>query len=212
MHSEIWQYLDFLGVAVFAVTGGLVAARLRQDFIAFLFFCSLTGIGGGTLRDTLLDVPVFWIEDESYLYVCLIVSIGMWFFAHRVEAWGRPLRWLDAVGVAAYSVMGAAKAISLGDTAAIAVLMGVASATFGGILRDIIAGQPSALLQREIYLAAALAGATTYTAVLMVTGGSNLAAALGFAVAMILRGGAIAKDWHLPSYAPPRKKDLEDLD
>ncbi|KZK77747.1 hypothetical protein PsW64_03375 [Pseudovibrio sp. W64] len=212
MQSEIWQYLDFLGVAVFAVTGGLVAARLRQDFIAFLFFCSLTGIGGGTLRDTLLDVPVFWVENESYLYVCLIVSVIMWFYAHKVEAWGRPLRWLDAVGVASYSVMGAAKAISLGDNAAVAVLMGVASATFGGILRDIIAGQPSALLQREIYLAAAFAGAITYSVTLMASGQSNLAAALGFAMAMVLRGGAIAKDWHLPSYTPPKKKDMDELD
>ncbi|SDR23382.1 trimeric intracellular cation channel family protein [Pseudovibrio sp. Tun.PSC04-5.I4] len=212
MHSEIWQYLDFFGVAVFAVTGGLVAARLRQDFIAFLFFCSLTGIGGGTLRDTLLDVPVFWIENNSYLYVCAVVSVGMWFFAHKVEAWGRPLRWLDAVGVASYSVMGAAKSISLDDGAAVAVLMGVGTATFGGILRDIIAGQPSALLQREIYLAAALAGAITYTATISVTGQSNLAVGLGFAMAMILRGGAIAWGWHLPSYAPLKKSDLDEID
>lgn len=209
MHSEIWQYLDFFGVAVFAVTGGLVAARLRQDFIAFLFFCSLTGIGGGTLRDTLLDVPVFWIENNSYLYVCLVVSVGMWFFAHKVEAWGRPLRWLDAIGVASYSVMGAAKAISVDDGAAVAVLMGVATATFGGILRDIIAGQPSALLQREIYLAAAIAGALTYTATIWATGQSNFAAGLGFAMAMAMRGGAIVWGWHLPSYTPFRKPDLD---
>ncbi|KZL19390.1 hypothetical protein PsAD2_02146 [Pseudovibrio axinellae] len=209
MHSELWQYLDFIGVAVFATTGGLVAARLRQDFIAFLFFCSLTGIGGGTLRDTLLDVPVFWVENESYLYVCLTVSIAMWFFAHKVEGWGRPLRWLDAIGMASYSVMGAAKAISLNDSAAVAVLMGVATATFGGILRDIIAGQPSALLQREIYLAAAFAGAITYTVLLLTTGESNLAVALGFAMAMALRGGAIAWDWYLPSYVPPKNKDQD---
>lgn len=206
MPSEIWQYLDFLGVAVFAVTGGLVAARLRQDFIAFLFFCALTGIGGGTLRDTLLGVPVFWTENTNYLYVCLVVSIGMWFFAHKVEAWGRPLRWLDAVGVAAYSVMGAAKALSLGDAAAVCVLMGVATATFGGILRDIIAGQPSALLQREIYLAAAFAGSITYTALVIWVGDSNIAAAGGFSMALFLRGGAIIRDWHLTSYQPPEDK------
>ncbi len=195
-------------MAIFAVTGGLVAARLRQDFIAFMIFCLLTGIGGGTLRDTLLNVPVFWIEDESYLFVCLTVSVGMWFFAHKVEAWGRPLRWLDAVGVASYSVMGAAKAISLEDSPAVAVLMGVATATFGGILRDIIAGQPSALLQREVYLAVAFVGAITYSLTLTVSGQSNLAAGLGFSMAMILRGGAIAREWHLPSYAPPKKKNL----
>ena len=79
------QLLDYLGVAVFAVTGGIVASRKQLDFIALLFFATVTGIGGGTLRDLLLGVPVFWVENETYLLVCLIVSVSVWVFADRIE-------------------------------------------------------------------------------------------------------------------------------
>ena len=122
------QVLDYLGVGVFAISGAIVASRKQMDFIAFLFFATLTGIGGGTLRDLLLGVPVFWIHSNAYLLVCVAVSVTMWFFAHIVEGFGKPLRWADAVGISAYSVMGAAKVLSVGDTALVAVSMGVATA------------------------------------------------------------------------------------
>lgn len=99
------QVLDYLGVAVFAVTGAIVASRKGMDFIAFLFFATMTGVGGGTLRDVLLGVPVFWTRSEGYLLVCVGVSVLMWFAAHVVEGWGKPLRWADAVGLSAYCVM-----------------------------------------------------------------------------------------------------------
>ncbi|WP_068311463.1 trimeric intracellular cation channel family protein [Polycladidibacter hongkongensis] len=204
--QPLWQYLDYLGVIIFAVTGGLVAARLRQDFIAFLFFCAITGIGGGTLRDLLLGVPVFWVENSSYLALCTAVAAVMWFTAEWVEARGRPLRWLDAAGISAYTVMGAAKALSLGHSASVAVLMGVSTATFGGITRDVIAGQPSALLQREIYLAAAFAGATTYVTLIYIFDAQFIAVSCGALAAFTLRAGAIAYGWSWPSYTPSDEK------
>lgn len=194
------QVLDYLGVAVFAVSGGIVASRKQLDFIAFLFFATLTGIGGGTLRDLLLDVPVFWVHSDGYLLVCLAVSILMWFFAGRVERFGKPLRWADAVGISAYSVMGAAKALSVGDTAFVAVLMGVATATFGGILRDVIAGEPSAILKSEIYVSAAFAGAGSYVLLVLIGVDGWLAACTGALLAVVLRGGAILSGWTLPGY------------
>ncbi|OKL44373.1 trimeric intracellular cation channel family protein [Pseudovibrio exalbescens] len=197
-----WQYLDYLGVAVFAITGGLVAARLRQDFIAFLFFCTLTGIGGGTLRDLLLGAPVFWTQNESYLIVCAAASVLMWFTAHLFERIDKPVRWMDAVGIAAYCVMGAAKALSMGEHYFVAVPMGVATATCGGIIRDIVAGQPSAISQREVYVAATCGGAGTFVALKAAGVDENIAAAAGFAVAMILRGGALQFGWYLPGYTP----------
>ncbi|WP_310621654.1 trimeric intracellular cation channel family protein [Flexibacterium corallicola] len=205
MADYIWQYLDFLGVAVFALTGGLVAARLKLDLIAFLFFCSFTGMGGGTLRDLLLGVPIFWVENEAYLIVCACVTVFMWFGAHIVEAFDKPLRWLDAVGLSAYSVMGAAKALSVGDHFFVAILMGVATATFGGIIRDVVASQPSALIQRDVYLAAAFAGACLYTVIDALTGASNIASLVALSAALFLRGGAIMMDWKLPVYTPRRK-------
>lgn len=194
------QLLDYLGVAVFAVTGGIVASRKQLDFIAFLFFATLTGIGGGTLRDLLLGVPVFWVVNEAYLVVCLLVSVFVWFFAHWIERLSKPLRWADAIGVAAYSVMGAAKALSVGDTVLVAVVMGVATATFGGILRDTLAQEPSSIVKPEIYVSAAFAGAGSYVVMAQTGVVPWIAAVIAAAAALILRGGAIYFGWTMPGY------------
>jgi uncharacterized membrane protein YeiH len=194
------QILDYLGVAVFAVTGGIVASRKQLDFIAFLFFATLTGIGGGTLRDLLLGVPVFWVANETYLLVCLVVSVLVWFFADWIESLSKPLRWADAVGIAAYSVMGAAKALAVGDTVLVAVLMGVTTATFGGILRDTIAGEPSSIVKSEIYVSAAFAGAGSYVLLLHLGVPQVACAVTAGAIALLLRGGAILRGWTLPGY------------
>ena len=194
------QILDYLGVAVFAVTGGIMASRKQLDFIAFLFFATLTGIGGGTLRDLLLGVPVFWVEKEAYLLVCLAVSVFVWFFADWIESLNKPLRWADAVGIAAYSVMGAAKALSVGDTILVAVLMGVATATFGGVLRDTIAREPSSIVKPEIYVSAAFAGAGSYVLLVQLDLPQVVCALVAGAVALVLRGGAILRGWTLPGY------------
>lgn len=194
------QLLDYLGVAVFAVTGGIMASRKQLDFIAFLFFATLTGIGGGTLRDLLLGVPVFWVVNETYLVVCLIVSVLVWFFAHKIKQLNMPLRWADAVGISAYSVMGAAKAISVGDAVLVAVLMGVATATFGGVLRDTIAREPSSIVKSEIYVSAAFAGAGSYVLLTHAGAAPWVAAVLAGSIALVLRGGALLFGWTLPGY------------
>lgn len=194
------QVLDYLGVAVFAMTGGIVASRKKLDFIALLFFATMTGIGGGTLRDLLLGVPVFWVENEAYLLVCLMVSIFLWFFAHWIEQLNKPLRWADALGLSAYSVMGAAKAMSVGDTMLVAVLMGVATATFGGVIRDTIAREASSIVKPEIYVSAAFAGAGGFVALSALGLPQTGAAVAGASLALVLRGGAILRDWTLPGY------------
>ncbi|GGF02427.1 trimeric intracellular cation channel family protein [Stappia taiwanensis] len=201
--QSMLQILDFLGVAVFCVSGALVASRLRLDIVAFLFFGVFTGIGGGTLRDLLLDAPVFWVVDQAYLVVCIVISLLMWFLAGQVERLGSPLRWADAVGVAAYSVMGAAKTLSLADAPVVAVMMGVATATFGGIIRDTVAGQPNALVKPEIYLTSAFAGAGVYVTLAEFGVPAWPAAIAGGCAALLLRGGAIQWGWSLPAYRPP---------
>lgn len=198
--------LDYLGVAVFAISGAIVASRHRHDVVAFVFFATMTGVGGGTLRDLLLDVPVFWTESPEYLLVCTAAALSMWFLADRAERWGAPLRWADAVGLAAYSVMGAAKAMSLGSHPLVAVIMGVSTATFGGVIRDLVAGDPSAIVKPEIYLTAAFLGGGTYAALASLGINPWIAAGCGFTAALALRGGAIMYGWCLPKYAP-RKND-----
>jgi uncharacterized membrane protein YeiH len=195
---QIFIALDYLGVAIFAVTGALVAARARQDFVTCAFFAGMTGMGGGTIRDLLIGAPVFWISQEWFVAVCLAATFAVWFL--RTDRWpGKPLRWLDAVGLSAYCAFGSLKALSFGISPVPAVLMGVITATFGGVLRDIVAGQPSILLQREIYVTAAIAGAFV-TVLLSVAWGFNgwLAGGAGAAAAFAIRAGAIARGWKLP--------------
>jgi uncharacterized membrane protein YeiH len=195
---RIFIALDYLGVAIFAVTGALVAARARQDFVTCAFFAGMTGMGGGTIRDLLIGAPVFWIRQEWFVAVCLAATFAVWFL--RTDRWpGKPLRWLDAVGLSAYCAFGALKALSFGISPVPAMLMGVITATFGGVLRDMVAGQPSILLQREIYVTAAIAG-STLTVLLSVLAGLNgwLAGGAGAALALAIRAGAIARGWKLP--------------
>lgn len=201
--QNMLQILDFLGVAVFAVSGAIAASRLKLDVFAFVVFATFTGIGGGTLRDLVLDTPVFWVHDQSYLVVCLLVGVAMWFLAHIGEKWGKPLRWADAVGLACYCVMGAAKTLSLTGQPVVAILLGVATACFGGVIRDTIAGQPSAIVKSEIYLTAAFVGAAGYVALRYAGLSSWPAAGVGAALAFILRGGSIQFGWTLPGYRAP---------
>ncbi|MEJ1970052.1 MAG: trimeric intracellular cation channel family protein [Rhizomicrobium sp.] len=193
------QTLDYLGVAVFAVTGALAAARSRHDVVTFAAFAILTGIGGGTLRDLLIGVPVFWVHASGYIYVCLAAAGAVWLVGER--PWrSSALAWFDAVGLAAYAVLGAAKALNAGVAPAVAVVMGALTATFGGILRDLFAGQPSVLLRREIYITAAVLAAIVFVAASSLGLDANVAGLIGFAAGFGLRAGAIAFGWALPGF------------
>ena len=195
---RVFLALDYVGVLIFAITGALVAARARQDFVTCAFFAGMTGMGGGTIRDLLIGAPVFWLEHGWFVAVCLAATFAVWFL--RTEQWpGKPLRWLDAVGLSAYCAFGSLKALSFGIDPVPAMVMGVITATFGGVLRDMVAGQPSVLMQREIYVTAAIAGAAT-TVLLAAGAGLNgwIAGGAGAAVALFIRAGALMRGWKLP--------------
>ena len=201
--------LDYAGVAVFAATGALAASRKQLDIVGFLFLAGVTGIGGGTFRDLILGVPVFWVLDATYVLVCAAVGVLVFFAAHRIEYRYRLLLWLDAVGLSAYAALGAAKGLAATGSPVVAVVMGMLTATFGGILRDLLAGEPSVLLRPEIYVTAALAGAGVFTAASLV-GLPDFAAALAaFATAFAIRGGALKFGWRFPTYKgrPGRHQD-----
>jgi uncharacterized membrane protein YeiH len=132
----IIDLLDYAGVAVFAATGALAASRKQLDIIGFIFLAAVTGIGGGTLRDLILDVPVLWVADPAYILVCALVAVTVFFTAHLFESRYKLLLWLDAVGLSAYCVMGAAKGYAVTGSVTVAIVMGVLTSTFGGILRD----------------------------------------------------------------------------
>lgn len=191
--------LDLIGIAVFALSGALVAARLRLTFVTVAFFALLTGVGGGSVRDLLIGAPVFWIHDPLVAPVCLAVALIAWFTP--VRWWeGRLLEWADALGLAVYSVLGTIKALAWGVPAMPAVLMGVVTGCVGGIIRDVLAGQPSILIRPELYVTAAALAAGLAAAGI----GLGLGPALTWTLAVLagfgLRGAAIHWSLGLPPH------------
>lgn len=206
------QWFNYAGVFVFAATGALVASRRQLDMVAFLFLGAVTGIGGGTLRDLVLATPVFWVIDQGYLIACAAASVCVYFTAHLFESRYRALLWLDAIGLAAYCVIGAEKALALGFGAVIAVVTGVLTATFGGIFRDMLASEPSVLMRKEIYVTAALAGSIVYTALQAIGHMPPYVYALiAAAVALVIRGGALHFSWSMPTYRSRPGRTEEEL-
>ncbi|NBW76738.1 MAG: trimeric intracellular cation channel family protein [Sphingomonadaceae bacterium] len=190
---------DLLGTAVFALTGALLAARLQQTFVTMSFFALITGVGGGSVRDLLIGAPVFWVRDPWVAPVCLGVALLTWFTPRRLWE-GQLLEWADAAGLAAYAVLGTAKALAYGLPPVPAVLMGIITGCVGGIIRDVIAGRPSILMRPELYVTAAAlaAGLCALGQMLGLPREVSLpvAALAGFA----LRGWAIRSGLALPAY------------
>ncbi|MFN3549711.1 MAG: trimeric intracellular cation channel family protein [Mesorhizobium sp.] len=202
---------DYAGVAVFAATGALAASRKQLDIIGFVFMACVTGTGGGTLRDLILGVPVFWTVNQDYILVCAAVAVIVYFTAHLIESRYKLLLWLDAIGLAAYCVFGAYKGLVVTGSATIAIVMGVMTATFGGIVRDIAAQEPSVLLRPEVYVTAALAGAATFTILAILGLTMPLAAILGALAAFAVRGGALWFGWTFPPYRSRPGRRPEDI-
>lgn len=201
MNETLLAALNFTGVAIFAATGALAASRKELDMIGFIFFAAITGIGGGTLRDVLLgDTPVFWVADGRYIMVCLAVAVLVYFTAHLAESRYTLLLWADAAGLAAYCVLGAAKGLEAGAGQAGAVVMGLMTATFGGIIRDVLAGERSVILRKELYLTPALIGAGVYVVLFASAVLPGLAAGLGVSAAFAVRAGALMFGWTMPTY------------
>jgi uncharacterized membrane protein YeiH len=203
--------LDYAGVAVFAATGALAASRKQLDIIGFLFLASVTGVGGGTIRDLILAVPVFWVANPNYVLICLVVAVIVYFTAHRVESRYKLLLWLDAIGLAAFSAMGAYKGLVVTGSAPVAIITGMLTATAGGIVRDILAEEPSVLLRPEIYVTAALAGAGVFTFAHVAGLSISFAALAGFAAAFAVRGGALRFGWAFSPYRSRPGRRPEDI-
>ncbi|GAB5483186.1 MAG: trimeric intracellular cation channel family protein [Parasphingorhabdus sp.] len=192
-------WLDLFGIAVFAISGALVAARNGQTLITFAFFALVTGVGGGTVRDLLIGAPVFWVQDSRVPILCLAIALVVWITPVRI--W-RPaaVDWFDAIGLAAYSVFGAAKALQLGIDPVPAAIMGIITASVGGVIRDLIAGEPSIIIRPELYVTAGALSAFAFVG-LAQTGMPGIAAALiAFVAGFALRALAIVKGLSLPTY------------
>lgn len=200
--------LDYASVLVFALTGALVASRAQLDIVGFAFVACLTAVGGGTVRDLLLNRdPVFWVGDPNYILLAAAAAVAVFFTAHLVESRMRWVIWLDSFALAVAVPAGTGAAIALGKGPVIVVLMGMATGSLGGLMRDVVCNEvPLVLKQGELYITCAMAGAIS--AVLGIWLGLELRHALLLCAAVCwgLRAGSILFGWHLPVYKsrPPR--------
>jgi uncharacterized membrane protein YeiH len=191
--------IDYFGIAVFAISGALLAAERRQTFVTFVFFAVVTGVGGGTLRDLLIGAPLFWVHKNATLLICIGAALLTWLVSRRFIA-ERALLWFDAAGLAAYATYGAAKALSFGVAPVPAFVMGVLTACAGGIIRDVLAGEPSILMRPELYVTAAALSSGLFVGLALLGLSLPIAGGVAAIAGFTLRGLAIARGWSLPAY------------
>jgi uncharacterized membrane protein YeiH len=199
--------LDYASVAVFALTGALAASRSQLDIVGFIFIACLTAVGGGTLRDMILNREVFWVADPAMLAVATGAAIIVFFTAHLLESRYRALLWLDACALAVAVPAGVAVALAAGQGWSTILVMGMITGCMGGLLRDIVCNEvPLVLKQGELYVTCAFAG--SLAAVLAGLAGLSTGSALLVCAAtvLVLRAGSLALGWRLPIYrsTPPK--------
>ena len=198
--------LDYASVAVFALTGALVASRAQLDIVGFIFIACLTAVGGGTVRDVLINrEPVFWIGNPGYLAVAAGAAALVFLAAPRLESRYRVLLWLDACALAVAVPAGVGVALDAGLGWPVVVVMGMITGCLGGLMRDVVCNEvPLVLKAGEIYVTAAFAGAVA--AVALTAAGISGALPACAAVTFALRAGSVAFGWRLPVYRsrPPR--------
>lgn len=200
--------LDYTSVFIFALSGALAASRAQLDIVGFLFIACLTAVGGGTVRDLLLNREVvFWIANPAILAPACGAAVGLFFTAHLVESRRRALDWADAGALAVAVPAGVGVAMNLGHGPAVVLIMGMATGALGGLMRDVVCNEvPLVLRQGELYLSAAFAGASAALVTVALDAPQSLALLACAAVTFLLRAGSMAFGWKLPVYRarPPR--------
>ena len=154
---------DLVGIIVFALSGVLLAHQKSMDGIGVIVLAAVTAIGGGTVRDIIINVPVFWLTDTIYIYVILFSGMAgvLWLNKfHHVPH--KTLEILDALGLALFVLMGTSKALAIGLPAESAIIMGVITGCFGGVIRDVLANEIPMLFRKELYATSAVIGATVH--------------------------------------------------
>ncbi len=201
------QGLDYASVAVFAVTGALVASRSQLDIVGFIFIACLTAVGGGTLRDIILNRDVFWVVDPVVLAVASTAAVVVFLTAHRLESRYHALLWVDAFALSTAVPAGVAVALAAGQGWPVVLVMGMITGCMGGLMRDVVCNEvPLVLKQGELYVTCAFAGAVAA----VLAGVAGLQGGIGLilcaAVVLILRAGSLAFGWRLPVYrsTPPK--------
>lgn len=199
--------LNIFGLFVFAISGALTALRNDMDFFGVAMIAIVTGVGGGTVRDVLLgSFPVWWIKDTSAVYVCLGGAVAATLAQPLLALRQNALVWADALGLSAFAILGAQSAMSVNAPAIIAIFMGAVTATFGGVMRDVLLNEPPLILKQDIYATAALIGAAVYVGLVAAGTDADVAAPVAAAAAFAIRAAAIRFNIPSPKFGRPRLK------
>ncbi|NDV25655.1 trimeric intracellular cation channel family protein [Desulfovibrio sp. JC010] len=191
VQSAIHGFMYF-GDIVFAVSGALAAGRRRMDIVGYVLIGTITGLGGGSLRDVLLDRPVWWTREPVELYLCIMATLLTYFCRLEIKDRYKATSWFDALGLSAFAVTGSTVALQVGVPWTIAVFMGVMTATGGGVIRDVLTGNPPMILcAGEFYAVAALAGSFVNVGMLQLQIQPEVAMAAGFMATLIMRGASM---------------------
>jgi uncharacterized membrane protein YeiH len=197
--TEIMYALDLLGTVAFAASGALAGVRRRMDLLGVIVLGIVTATGGGVVRDLLLnDTPPFCFKNELYLYLALAASIVVFLTPRSFERMNRAMLLLDALGLGTFLVIGTSKALDYHLGFMGAVIMGVMTATFGGLIRDILSNEIPLILQREIYASACAAGGALFYLLHQAGVSSAVNLSVSAIVVITIRCTAILKGWQLP--------------
>lgn len=199
--NELLYYLDIFGIIVFALSGALMAGRYKLDPFGVVVLASVTAIGGGTIRDTILQTPVFWVVEPYYLYVILITALLTIILIRQPKR--IPKRFLliaDALGLALFAVLGTQKSMALGTPLPVAIVMGTITGVAGGMIRDVLCNVIPMILQKEIYALAAILGGSLFVIFHLLGWSENEATIVAIFGALILRLAAIYWQLSLPAF------------
>jgi len=199
--TDWFHWLNLAGVAVCAISGTLMAYQKRMDGFGVVVLASVTAIGGGTLRDIVLDLPVFWVQDTDYLYITLVAALipVVWL---RISP-RFPYHYLliaDAFGLALFNVVGIEKALINDAPMAVAIAMGTITGVFGGLLRDIVCREVPLVLNGELYAITCIAGGVAYALIQSAGFSSQWCMVAGLTITVLMRFGAMRWHWQLPVF------------
>lgn len=196
--------LDYAAVLIFALTGALVASRAMLDIVGFAFLASLTAMGGGTVRDLLLDRnPVFWMADPTPIAISVGAAVLVFFTAHLLESRMAVITWLDALALPIAVAAGVRAASETGQSVPIILIMGITTGCFGGLLRDIVANEVPLLIRTgKLYVTAAFAGAGAYLVADALGPSEWVSLGACIVVCFMLRAGSLLYGWQMPVYKP----------
>ena len=196
--TDVLSIIEYLGTFVFAITGASIAVKSDFDFFGMLFLAFLTAVGGGTVRDLILDQPVFWTAQPQVLYIIIFATIVTFFFRMFSERASKLIFFLDTLGLGLFVVTGTQKSLSVGSNYETALLMGIITGVLGGILRSIFNSEVPIIFKNEVYATTAAISSLIYMGLTFSSLSQQLNTFITIVMCLIIRYASVKYNIHLP--------------